>query len=304
MVKKVGIPVYERKNCIIYINLQTPKLFCVTVKDTLYATMPGSSRRPVRRMRPRRPRRVKRSSRTSVSKATKKYVKRAIHTSIENKVVVINQANNAITTALTGVQAPYSINCIPAINTGAEQGERQGVVITPRVCTLKGFINLRPYNATTNPYAPIKVKMWLASYKIFNRNAATLQLADFNRFFEAGNSTVGFQGNLLDMVLPHNKSDWIIYETRSINLGTTSTSASHSGAGVSYDASRFSVPFSINVGKHLKQKLNYDDTDASRPTNRNMFLFVQAVAAEGTNGGSTFIPCEIHYSHRFEFEDA
>lgn len=276
----------------------------MTIKDTFNAIMPGSSRRNVRKMRPSRSRRPRRSSRTSVSKATKRYVKKAIHSNIENKVQVINQSNNNITTALVGASIPYIINCIPSIPSGSDQGERQGVVVTPRTVTIRGFVNMKPHNSTTNPYAPIKLKMWLVSYKLQNRNTATLALGDFDRFFEAGNSSAGFQGNMLDMLLPINKSDWIVYATKTINLGTSSTSSAYSGSGFTYDASRFSVPFYFNVGKHLKQKLMYDDANASQPTNRNMSVIVQAVSAEGSSGGGAFTPCEIHYSHRFEFEDA
>jgi len=264
--------------------------------------MPYGKRKYTKRtMRRRRPAYRKR---TTVSRATKKYVKRVVHNNIENKIVVVNQVNNPITTALVSASIPYTINCLPIIGSGAEQGERQGNVITPRANIIRGFVNMKPHNSTTNPFAPIKLKMWLVSYKLQNRNAAALNLTDFDRFFEAGNSTVGFQGNMLDMLLPVNKFDWIVYATKSINIGTSSSSSAYSGSGFTYDASRFSVPFSFNVGKHLKQKLNYDDSTSSRPTNRNMFVVVQAVAAEGSSGGAAYITSEIHYSHRFEFEDA
>lgn len=266
--------------------------------------MAGSSKRAVRSGGGRRPARRPTRRPRKVSKAVRTYVKRTIHNNLENKIVVVNQSNNNVTTALSGAQAPYSINCIPIVGEGSEQGERVGVTINPRACTIRGFINIKPQNTLTNPYAPIKVKMWLCSYKLQNRNATALQLADFDRFFEAGNSTVGFQGNILDMILPVNKADWTLYEMRTINLGTSSTSSGHAGSGFVYDASRFSVPFYFNVGKHLKQKLIYDDLSSSRPTNRNMYVFVQAVAAEGSAGGGVYIPCEVHYSHKFEFEDA
>lgn len=265
--------------------------------------MARSSKRTMRSSRRSRPsRRPVRRART-VSKTVKRYVKAAIHRNIENKVVVSNLANQTITTAGTAIQ-PFTINCLPTIGEGSEQGERIGLQIKPMVCTIRGFINMKPHNSATNPYMPIKVKMWLASYKVQNRNATALQLADFARFFEAGNTSVPFQGNMLDMVLPVNKADWTVYETRLINLGLTSNSTAYSGSGFTYDNSRFSVPFSFNVGKHLKQRLMYDDASTSRPTNRNMYVIIQAVSAEGSSGGNVFQTCEVHYSHRFEFEDA
>lgn len=238
-----------------------------------------------------------------VSKRVKSYVKKAIHSNIENKSKVTYLANQPVLTAETGV-VPFSINCIPPVAQGNEQGERVGNVIKPVANWIRGFVNLKPHNELTNPYMPIKVKMWLCSYKILNRNAATLNAADFDRFFEEGNNTVPFQGNMLDMLLPVNKMDWTVYETRTINLGSTSTSTAFTSAGFVYDNSRFSVPFSFNVQKHLKTKLTYDDLSSSRPTNRNMYVIVQAVSAEGSSGGSLYTTCEVHYSHHFEFEDA
>lgn len=250
-------------------------------------------RRPLRRKRTMR-------SRGRVSLATKKYVKAAIHKQIENKVIVSNLANQSIVTALLGTD-PFQLNLLPLIPEGNEQGERSGVIVTPRRCVIKGFVNLRPYNATTNPHQPVKLKMWVLSYKPLNRNAATLAAGSFDNFFEGGNASFPFQGNMLDMILPVNKQEWTVYATKMINLG--STYGGTAGGSVVHDNSRFSVPFSFNIGKYLKQKLKFDDVDTNRATNRNMWLVVQAVSAEGSTGiGIT--PAEIHYAYEFQFEDA
>lgn len=250
-------------------------------------------RRPLRRKRTMR-------SRGRVSLATKKYVKAAIHKQIENKVIVSNLANQSLPTALIGTD-PWHFNLIPLIPEGNEQGERDGVIVTPRRCVIKGFVNLKPYNATTNPHQPVKMKMWVVSNKQANRNSATLAAGAFDQFFEGGNSAFPFQGNMLDMILPVNKQYWTVYATKSINLG--STYGSTMSGTVVHDNSRFSVPFSFNIGKHLKTKLKFDDLDTNRATNRNMWLVVQAVTAEGSTG-IAYVTSEIHYAYEFQFEDA
>lgn len=258
--------------------------------------------RPARRPAGRRYR-YRKGYRRAVPKRLKRYVKRAIHNNIENKIVVKNFANQSVTTADTTFQVA-SINLLPDVPKGTEQGERLGIKIKPVVNSIRGFINMKPHNSLTNPYAPVKVRLMIVSYKLQNRNANTLQLSDFSRIFEAGNSTVGFQGNMLDMILPINKADWIIYENRVINVGIGSESSAFSGSGFTYDASRFSVPFSFNCVKHCKSFLTFDDTSSSRPTNRNLYMLIQPVSAEGSAGGGIYTPIEMHYSHRFEFEDA
>lgn len=238
-----------------------------------------------------------------VPKGVKKYVKRAIHRNIENKILVSYLANQSITTADSDYQVA-SINLLPPIPKGSDQGERLGIRIKPMVNSIRGYINLKPHNSLTNPYTPVKVRLMVVSYKLQNRDSVALSLSDFARIFEAGNNTVPFQGNMLDMVLPVNKSDWIVYENRVISVGSTSGSSSVQGSGVIYDTSRFSVYFSFNVRKYCKQFLTFDDLSASRPTNRNLYLLIQPVSAEGSHGGGTYTPIEMHYVHRFEFEDA
>lgn len=271
--------------------------FCTQQKTFKIYKMPyarkNNKRRVMRRKRTMRPR-------GRVSLATKKYVKAAIHKQIENKVIVSNLANQSLPTALIGTD-PWHLNLLPLISEGAEQGERSGVVVTPRRCVIKGFVNLKPYNASTNPHQPIKLKMWLLSYKLANRNAATFASGTFDEFFEGGNSAFPFQGNMLDMILPVNRQQWTVHSQRMINLG--STYGSTGSGSIVHDNSRFSVPFSFNVGKYLKTKLKFDDTDTDRCTNRNMWLVVQAVSAEGSTG-IAYVTSEIHYAYEFQFEDA
>lgn len=240
--------------------------------------------------------------RKRVSKSVKTYVKSAIHRNIENKIKVGYAANNSIPTALAGATSPYQYNLLPVLNEGAEDGERIASKVKPMKNTFRAYVNLLPHNALTNPDFPIMVRCWIVKYKLQNRNAATMNLADFDAFFDTGTTAVGFQGNMLDMLLPVNKSQWIVYEERKFKLGVGQNAGGYSGGNNALDNSSFNRQIVFYCSKHWKTSLDYTDNTVDRPTNTSLFFVCQAVAANGTAViGPT---CEIHYTHRFEYEDA
>jgi len=248
---------------------------------------------------------TRRVRRRTVPKAVKRYVKSAIHRNIENKEIVRRVINQALVTGLSGSVSPYTYSFLPDIPEGAEFGERVGNQVTPRMCSIKAQINLLPYQSSTNPFAPIMVRIWVVSYKLQNRNTVTLNLNDFDRFFEDGNDSIGFQGNMLDMMMPVNKHDWTVHTERKFKLGVSSnnTGSTYSNNTTAPDNGSFARSINLNVSKKLRAKLKYDDGSVTRPTNRNMYMVVQAVRMDGGTG-TALTSCEIHFSHRFVFEDA
>lgn len=240
-----------------------------------------------------------------VAPYVKEYVKAAIHRQIENKKFDIIAINQSVPTTQTSLGlVPFSVNLFPNIGIGSKNGERIGYSVNPRKVMIKGHCNLRPYSASTNKYLPVKVKFWICSYKVNNRNAVTLTSTDFDRYFDTAGTSVGFQGNMIDTIADVNKQEWVVYQTKTMTLGQTSVASTSATTLTSYDASRFQVPFAFDVSKHFKSKLEYLDDLPSRPTNRNLFMFVQAVSAEGSSEGGVAIPVELHYRHTFEYEDA
>lgn len=251
----------------------------------------------------RRSTRTTRKSRVApkkVSKAVKSYVKKTISSRSENKVFIDYGANQALTTC-SGSSTPIFRSLLPAINQNSNHAGRVGNEITIKSGVIKGFVNLRPYNATTNPLpCPVFIKMWLCSAKKINGKDLSLTSIGTN-FFELSGSTTSFQGNMLDMVLSPNKEYWTIYRTKTVELGATSVTATGPvTSGGYYDNSKMSAPFSFSFGKHVK-KIKYDD-NADTPVNRNMYLILQAVCADGTDGGG-YVSCEFHYNTRVEYED-
>ena len=263
---------------------------------------------PSRFKRSRRPSsgrktRKNRAPAKKVSKAVKSYVKRAIHSNIENKLWNRFAANETISTA--AASNPEYINLVPypSQSTTSTQYTRIGNRIRVMKAYIKGFVNLKPYNSITNPYVgPVYVKMWLCRYK--ELNCADIALTSIStNFFEGVAGSTSFQGNMLDMSLTNNKDDWIIYKTKTFELGTTSNdiTLAQVQSRIASDNSRMTKPFYFSFGKHLRKQLQYD-VNGNPPTNTNLFLVTQVVYADGS--AAAIEPAEYHYTIRAEFEDA
>lgn len=261
--------------------------------------MAGRFKRSNRTMRKRRTTRKK----LAISPSVKKYVQRAIHNNIENKIFTIYGANQTLTT-LSGSLASSNgcMYLLPVISQGVGHAGRIANDVKIRSAVVRGHVNLLPYDLATNPKtAPVMVKMWLVSFKKTNTNA----IADCNTgaFFEAGSGSASFQGNMLDMVLSNNKDVVTVYKTKKFKLGASfATSTGPISLGAYFDNSPMSVPFYFNYAKYFKGTLKYNDTVGNIPENRNCWLLTQTVYADGT---STAINCaEMHYNVRVEYEDA
>ena len=244
--------------------------------------------------------RVRKVGKPKVSKVVKQYVRRAIHGSQENKLWVNYAANQTITTANSGT--PTNISLVPTPSQGSAQYQRIGNVIRVVKGFIRGHVNLLPYNATTNPYVgPVIIKMWLCSNKTYNTTTLSATSCSLD-FFEAVSSNAGFQGNMLDIELTNNKDNWVVYKTKTFELGTTAVAGFASANSSAWnDNSRFTMPFYFSFGRHMRRKIKYND-GTNVPSNINMFLIIQAVYADGSS--SAVNSAEYHYTSRVEFEDA
>lgn len=257
------------------------------------------------------PKRARKYSRRPRARTTRKVgrtfaakVKKVIHRMAENKVLQQEASNESITPCDGVTATPYFINMLPAVSQGVAQSQRVGDQIRLMSNKISGYINLRPYNATTNPYvSPIIVKMWVVSWKYANAQFTLPSLTDFSTFFQVGSSTANFIGNPLDMCRTVNTDVWTIHKTKSFelsvggsyNIGTPVSGQNPSGV--------YSHKYYLDVGKYAKL-LKFNDTIApQRPSNRNLYLVIQTVRADGTSVAAGDVYCENHYSQSLTFED-
>lgn len=242
-------------------------------------------------------RRVRRKS-GGARKSIVKIVKGIISRQAENKAWFDYGVNQSIATATTST--PTNKNLIPLPAQGTGHSQRVGNEIRVKSGYVKGHVNILPYDATLNSNPlPVWVKIWILSCK--SQNTTSLASTDIgNSLFDIVNSSVGLQGNMLDIDFTLNKEQWTCYGMKSFKLGVGAiTSVGPVGTNSYYDNSPMSVPFYFNIGKHMKLIKFSDNTT---PTNRNMFICFQVVPANGVSG-SNQIPAEFHYSTRIEYED-
>ena len=217
----------------------------------------GKKRTYGKRKATRRPR----APRAKVSDSVRKYVKTAIHRSIENKVATSVGVNQSIITANPSF-SPYFLDLLPRPSQATGHAGRIGNEIRLVNAYIRGRINIIPYNAVTNPIpTPLLVKMWLCSNKVSN-NPQMNVLSTFSTFFDTGNVNSIFQGNALDMILSPNKDAWTVHKTKSIKLGAAYASSTGPVNTAGYfDNSAMSVPFSFPISQYVKT-LKYDDVTA------------------------------------------
>lgn len=257
-------------------------------------------RKAYRRRAPKKStRRVARKS-TSARKSIVKIVKSVISRQAENKVWADYGVNQTITSA-AGTN-PIARNLLPTLSPGTGIQGRVGNEIRVKSGYVRGHCNLLPYNASTNSLPlPCYIKMWVCSSRLLNTTSISATNIS-TTFFEAGGTSAGFQGNMLDIDFSTNKDMWVVHYTKTIKLGAgyVLSATSPVSGGSFFDNSSMSLPFQFNFGKKING-LKYEESITS-PTNKNMFLVFQVVSADGAAAGGQ-VMAEFHYTTRVEYED-
>lgn len=239
----------------------------------------------------------KTAKKPTISKAVKTYVKKALDGEIEDKMTI----NYGINLGINGSAAqPANVTLVPHIAQGLGKSQRTGNEIIVKKSYIKGYINILPYNSVTNPFTqPILVKLYVISSKV--SNSSTLSTSDVaNTFFDTVNSNLGFQGNMLDLMLPVNTEKFRLHYSKVIKVGVANALSINSAGAT--DNSSFSVPFSFDLAK-ITGKLKFDDTTTA-PTNKNIWLLLQAVAPDGSTGVAPNQVAEFHFVHSISYQDA
>lgn len=250
--------------------------------------------------RPRRKIMRRRAVKPRVSKTVKRYVKKAISASAENKFTITRAVNQSVSTAVG--TTPYSVSLLPSLSVSAARHGRSGNSIRVKNLSIQGRVNLLPYNATTNPIAcPVAVKIWILSVTAYREIGAFSGSVAATGFFDEAAAPTGFAGNTLDLISRVSK-DFKVYASKTIQLGCTSATNNFASTSVgAFDNSKFSAGYYFNISKHFKM-LRYNDTSsASICENRNCWIVMQPVALDGTATGTAII--ENHYNIVCEFED-
>lgn len=232
-------------------------------------------------------------------------VKRVIHSQMEDKFNSLASANTAINFA-GSVTNPTFINLLPQPSQGTGAHNRIGNQIRVTKSTIRGMVNLLPYNATSNPCdVPIYLKMWICRRKSNNIGDGDVPTSsDWAQFFQVGTVTAPFQSTILDMLLDTNTEYWTVYRQKMVQLSNYSAQNNLATTTLATTltpmSGKVSIPFSFDITKYLGL-LKYNDT-TSNPCNKELFLVFQGVRADGTTGAGSF--AETHFVIDHKYEDA
>lgn len=225
-------------------------------------------------------------------------VRKAIVGQAEKKCFVTYAANQSIVTAASST--PFGVCLTPQIGQGGGDGQRIGNKVKILSSNLKLCVNLLPYNATTNPLPmPLLVRILIVGYK--KANQQLMNGTDANAaLWEVNSGAAGPQGNPLDITLQVNDQSYATYYDTVIKLGATGTSTTTPVSSGSYfDSSNMSMYLDIDVA--MSGPLTYNDT-TNIPTNKNRFLIIQPVTADGQACGS-YTMAECHYTISTKYID-
>lgn len=244
-------------------------------------------------------RKVYRRKARPVNNAVKQYVKRSIHMGKEKKIWIDYGSNQNITNASSGT--PTGRSLLPFVLQGTQHHQRIGNEVNVRFGAIRGYVNLKPYDAINNPHPSVQlVKIWIVKSRLLNDNLVSSY--DWSRWFDTGATYAPFQGNTLDMVLTPNKDLFKVIAVKQMKLGMSNTSAGATSTNSYFDNSSMTVPFYFNFTKAMRKKLKYLDNVTGYPMNDNLFIIFQAVNADGSS--TSIVSTEFHYQTKVEYEDA
>lgn len=238
-------------------------------------------------------------------KAVESIATKVVHNQIENKTAC------AITTAPRNVNAyVYNtlmgvVSCIPTDNISQSTGQSGRIANTIRTrylnCKLVFFPN--PFNATDNA-VPKPQEVLLFFGKIKGQKSITPITADFQKLWQNGNSSVQPYSDLRDLTQLVNKDYWIVYKIFRFKIGFAAYGGTGSTAGQQFYESndfKLNVVKNINLTKWCPKILKFNDTTLS-PSNDNLFMWYEAVNADGSAASSTY-PMSVSYTFNYFYED-
>lgn len=256
----------------------------------------------------RAPLRAKKTKKSFVSSSVRKYVKRTISKTIENKCIQVNGGfsfGNYLESPDLGAYPMAPLALYWSLPQSIGQGGRIGNQVKIKSAHLNYILRPTPYDAVSNPNpCPTEVQLMLGYLRA---SPNTLPVAaDINQLFQAGSSSAGPVGTLRDLISSINTDKWVIKKRWTHKLGFADNSGTGALPGSQYfDNNDFhlNIKRSINITKMLPSHFRFNDTEQSNLT-KNLFFLQNAVQANGSGGGATQLFANIEFWIDIRYEDA
>jgi len=247
-------------------------------------------------------------TKAGVSSAVKKYVKRTLSASTENKCVQVNAGQgfgNVLESPDLNAYPMLPITGYWTIAQGIGQGSRIGNEIKIKKVMLNYIISPRPYDATSNSVPqPCEIDLYLGYVR---GTPSTIPTSiDINNLFQNGNSFSAPVGTLRDLVSVVNKDYWIIKKRWRHKVGFASNNGTGSSAAFqSFNNNDFKLNAirKLDITQHVAKTVRFNDSQ-NTALSKNLFFMYQAVASGGGVFTSTAIPMNIEYWIDVQYEDA
>jgi hypothetical protein len=164
---------------------------------------------------------------------------------------------------------------------------------------------LLPYQAITNPTpTPVFLDLHLFRQK---QGAVLPTNTVLGNYYQFGDTSVSPIGNILDLNYDVNKDEFVEYKVYRKKLGFAAYVASPGGIpGEGYysnNDSELSDLTSIDITSYLPKYIDWTDT-SSVPFSDPLFMWVQAVAQDGTTENNGVAPLQMNYQIILEYTDA
>lgn len=206
--------------------------------------------------------------------------------------------------------------CLPGtfagqnIAIGGQEGQRIGNSVKTKSLILTAVFNPSSYNIGTNGTpAPTEVVMWL--FKLKPNITDTIGLASAiaqGSFFQSNLGNVGMSGQLSDLLYPVNPGQITLLGMRRFKLGNSAIGNSGASAGDQHfhnNDFKYNHKLVWNLTKHCPKNLTWDDTAATEPAQRKLWIVMQALRADGTPTNPSWIKTvDVNYRFTYRYTDA
>lgn len=246
----------------------------------------------------RKSRRV--SGKPKLSSTIKKYVKKEVHRNIENKEKLNYVANQSIQVGNAGTSTyPLLMNIVQ----GTGDSDRVGNQIRTVKGQIKLCVNLRPYDVSTNPNPqPTWVRVLVVRDLKNSGQLSTMDATAWGCFWRGNNTTLGIQGNPLDMNFEVNKDYFRLLYDKVFKLGIGNHISGPTNPSSYFDNSPMAKKLTINWGKFAKKQLKFTEGN-NYPNNDNLYIVFLSCSADGT-GSFDKQQIEVHYANYQHYEDS
>jgi len=206
--------------------------------------------------------------------------------------------------------------CLPGtlagqnIAVGGQEGQRIGNSVKTKSLILTAIFHPSSYNIGTNGTpAPTEVVLWL--FKLKPNITDTIGLAAAiaqGSFFQSNLGNVGMTGQLDDLLYPVNPGQISLLGMRRFKLGNSAIGNSGASAGDQHfhnNDFKYNHKLVWNLTKHCPKNLTWDDTAATEPGQRKLWIVMEALRADGTNTSSSWIrTVDVSYRFAYRYTDA